>query len=699
MNAFAGASWQLNALQVVVGAGALLALAGVPGLLLGRRSPWGQRLANLLTVAACLGGLAGALWMLASDRQASLDLPSPFPGMRTVLAGDALSAWFAVPVFLVGGLGSIFGTAYWPAGRRPRNGRRLRLCYGLLLASLVFVLLARDGASFLMAWEVMALTNFFLVTIEDNDPEVRRAGWLYLLFSHVTILGLFALFMLQHQVTGALGFQRIAETVPAGARTAIFLLALVAFGVKAGAMPLHSWLPPAHAAAPSHVSAVMSGVVIKMGIYGLVRTTGLFESLPLAWGVTVLVLGAVAAFFGVVFALSQHDLKRLLAYHSIENIGIILLGLGVAMVGRSLGRADWVLLGMAGCLFHVWNHALFKSLLFFGAGSVVHSTGSRDIEQMGGLARRMPATALLFLIGSIAICGLPPFNGFVSELLVYLGLVRAAVAPAAAAAASGVVAVSAGATVAWVALAAPVLAATGALAVACFVKVVGIVFLGTPRSAAAGEAHESPTPMLVPMAVLAAACALLGVAPGLVAPALERATTVWSGPAIPGVGGPGAQSLAQLVPFGWLSAGALALVALAGLLLAAVLPVCRRGRRRQPELPTWDCGFAADAATSPRVQYTGSSFAGWITASFAWALRPHERLPKIDRLFPAPTSFGSHVEDTVLDRLLQPAGRRTLAAAAWFRSLPQGQLQRYIVYILAVLVPLLVWAVVGGAPQ
>ena len=683
MSAIASAAWQPSALHLVVGAGALLALSGVPGLLLGRRSLWGQRLANLLTVAACGAGLAGAFWMLAVPRQTTLELPSPFPGMRTLLGGDALSAWFAVPVFLVGGLGSIFGSAYWSAGRRPRNGRRLRLCYGWLLASLVFVLLARDGASFLIAWEVMALTNFFLVTIEENNAEVRRAGWLYLLYSHVTILGLFAFFMLQHQVTGALGFQPIAASVPTGARTAIFALALVAFGVKAGAMPLHSWLPSAHASAPSHVSAVMSGVVIKMGIYGLVRTTGLFDELPLAWGATVLALGAIAAFFGVVFALAQHDLKRLLAYHSIENIGIILLGLGLAMVGRSVGRADWVLLGMAGCLFHVWNHALFKSLLFFGAGSVVHATGSRDIERLGGLARRMPATATLFLVGALAICGLPPWNGFASELLVYLGLVRAAVATPGAPSA------------AWVAVAAPVLAATGALAVACFVKVTGIVFLGTPRSAAAGEAHESPLPMLLPMALLAALCALLGLAPVLVAPALERATAVWAGGAAEG-GGPALPALAALVPFSGLSLGAVLLVALVGLLVAAVVPVCRRGRLRQPELPTWDCGFAA-VASSPRVQYTGSSFAGWITSSFAWALRPHERLPQIDRLFPAAARFDSHVEDTVLDRFLQPAGRCALAGTAWFRSLPQGQLQRYIVYILAVLVPLLMWAVAGGA--
>ncbi len=692
MSAIAGASWQPDALLLLVGVGGLLAFSGVPGLLLGRNSPWGERIATALTLVACGVGLATALPLLATARELSVDLASPFPGLRAALGVDALSAWFAVPVLLVGGLGSLFGVSYWSSQRRLRNGRRLRLCYGLLLASLVFILLARDGASFLIAWEVMALTNFFLVTIEDNRAEVRRAGWLYLLFSHVTILGLFAFFLLQQLATGALGFARIPATMPWESRTAIFVLALVAFGVKAGAMPLHSWLPAAHASAPSHVSAVMSGVVIKMGIYGLVRSTGLFEALPLAWAVIVLVLGAVAAFFGVVFALAQHDLKRLLAYHSIENIGIILLGLGLAMAGRSLGRPDWVLLGMGGCLFHVWNHSLFKSLLFLGAGSVVHATGSRDIERMGGLARRMPATAALFLVGALAICGLPPFNGFASELLVYIGLVRAAVAPGALAGAGGAGAASAP----WVALAAPMLAAAGALAVACFVKVFGIVFLGTARSAAAGEAHESPAPMLTPMVVLAAACALLGLAPGLVAPALERAAAAWAG--IPAAG-TAAPRLAELAPLGWVSAGGLALAALAGLLLLAVLPVCRRGRLRQPALPTWDCGYAGGAASSPRLQYTGSSFADLITSRFAWALRPDEKAPVVDRLFPESAAFASHAEDTVLARILQPSGGAALAATAWFRSLPQGQLQRYILYILAVLVPLLVWAVVGEGPQ
>jgi hydrogenase-4 component B len=656
---------------LLVGAGCLLAVSGVPGLLLSWRSLWGPRIATVLTVAGSLLGLLGGALTIGGAGGASLGFPSPVPGLRAGLGVDALGVFFSLPVFLVGGLGAIYGAVYWSPRLHPRNGHRLRFCYGLLLASLVFITLARDGIVFLIAWEGMALTNFFLVTTEEEDPGIRKAGWLYLLYSHVAILCLFALFVLERQMTGDFAFVAIPAATTETLRTAFFVLALVGFGIKAGVMPLHSWLPAAHASAPSHVSAVMSGVVIKMGIYGLVRVCGLLDAPPLGWGITLLAMGTLSAFFGVVFALSQHDLKRLLAYHSIENIGIILLGLGLAMVGRSEGRPDWVMLGLGGCLLHVWNHALFKSLLFFGAGSVAHATGTRDVELMGGLARRMPVTAGLFLLGSIAICGLPPLNGFVSEFLVYLGLARSALAPGSA----------------WVALPAPALAATGALAVACFVKVFGVVFLGTPRSAAAGEAHESPALMLVPMAVLAAACILIGAAPLLVAPALERAVVVWAGGPLPG------QSLAGLAPLGWVSAAAAALLIGAAVLLAAVVPVCRRGRLRQPSLPTWDCGYAAGSA---RLQYTASSFAQLITSRFAWVLLPKVHQPRIERLFPAPAHFHSHVDDSVLDRLLVPAAGRALRVTARMRALPQGQLQRYILYILAVLVPLLVWAIAGG---
>lgn len=661
-------------LALLVAAAALLAASGAPELLVnrtGRRAAAAAKLTTALTVLACLIGSWGALVALGGG-EARIGLLAPLPGFEVALGADALSGFFALPVFVVGGLCALYGASYWSPRRHPRHlrtGRRLRIGYGLLLASLVFIVLARDGLSFLVAWEGMALANFFLITIEEEEREVRRAGWTYLLYSHVTILGLFALFVLERQATGTFGFATLAADTPRALGTAIFTLAVVAFGVKAGAMPLHSWLPAAHASAPSHVSALMSGVVIKMGIYGLLRTLAGVAEPPLAWGIVLLTLGSVAALFGVAYALAQHDLKRLLAFHSIENIGIILLGLGVALVGRSSGRPAWVMLGLAGCLLHVWNHALFKSLLFLGAGSVVDATGSRDLETAGGLARRMPVTAVLFFIGSIAICGLPPGNGFVSELLVFLGLAGAAMTPGAA----------------WAALPAPVLASTGALAVACFVKVCGVLFLGTPRSAAAREAREAPAPMLVAMALLAAGCAWIGLAPGSLAPAIERCARDWSRQPLP--------ALADLAPFGWVSAAAVALVLVTLLVFLALLPRVRRARKREPALSTWSCGYAA---SSPRLQYTASSFAEIITARFAWALRPKVHSPRVESLFPAPSRFHSHVGDAILDDLLLPAARGALRATASLRALPQGLLQRYILYILALLVPLLIWALAGG---
>jgi len=437
-------------------------------------------------------------------------------------------------------------------------------------------------------------------------------------------------------------------------------------------MPGHSWLPGAHASAPSHVSAVMSGVVIKMGVYGLVRVCGLFDSPPLWWGVVLVAVGSLSAFLGVVFALSQHDLKRLLAYHSVENIGIIVVALGLAMVGRSIGRPEWILLGLAACLLHVWNHAIFKSLLFLGAGSIAHSTGTLEIELTGGLARRMPATAAFFLIGAVAICGLPPLNGFVSELFLYLGLARGAIT-------SGW---------AWTALAAAILAATGALAVACFVKVFGVVFLGNPRTPAAARAREAPAAMLAPMAILALACAVLGAAPALIAHPLEQAVRVWARDGLDG------QSLAALAPLGPISVLAAVLLVATPTLLVALVPACRRARHRHPALATWACGYAS---TSPRVQYTASSFAQIITSRFAWALRPRAHRPTIERLFPSAALFESQVEDPVLDRLLEPAAAGALRFAALMRALPQGQLQRYILYIVAFLIPLLIWAMAGAS--
>jgi hydrogenase-4 component B len=589
----------------------------------------------------------------------------PLGSFRTEL--DGLSAAFLVPFIVVPALGSLYGVRYWSRLEHPASARKLRVFYGLLAASLIVLALARDGVLFLLAWEGMALSAFFLVTTEDQDPEAREAGWIYFVATHVGTLTLFGFFAVLHAVTGSFAMEALPEgSVSLGAGMGLFFLGFVSFGLKAGLMPLHVWLPGAHAVAPSHVSAVLSGVVLKTGIYGLARMTSILPHPPVFWGVLLLVFGASSGVIGVLFAVAQHDLKRLLAYHSIENVGIIVMGLGLAMIGRSLGRPDWVALGLACAILHSWNHAFFKSLLFLAAGSVIHRTHTREIDHMGGLAQTMPVTAAMFLCGAVAICGLPPLNGFVSELFLYLGLLRTlqpTAGPSAAAAAFTV----------------PVLAIIGALAMACFVKVFGAVFLGLPRAGCTRDVREAPRVMLVPMACLAVICVGIGLLPSGVAPFLDQAALAWSGSSSP----PPA-ALATLVPFSWVSAFAAAAWVFT---LAGSIGLWRRvGPRVLDRVGTWDCGYAAPSA---RMQITSSSLADTLVTIFRWVLHPRVRSPRLaGRLFPNAGGYESHVHDVTLEEWIVPPLHRLAGYATKLRVLQAGRIQVYILSILLAVVVL-----------
>ncbi len=530
---------------------------------------------------------------------------------------------------------------------------------------MALLVVARNAVLFLVGWEGMALAAYFAVTADDRAPAVRDAGYLYLLATRLGTLCLMAMFALLEAAGGS--FAWVAPSPGSGLATAIFALGLAGFGLKAGLVPLHVWLPGAHANAPSHVSAVMSGVLIKMGIYGVVRLVSLFPDAPLWWGGLVLGVGTASALLGVLFAIAQHDLKRLLAYHSVENIGIICMGLGLAMLGRSLGRPELVVLGLAGALLHVWNHGLFKALLFLSAGSVLHATGTREIDRLGGLLRRMPLTGLAFVVGAVAICGLPPLNGFVSELFVYLGLLHAT-------------AEVSDRTWLAAALVAPALALVGALAAACFVKVVGVAFLGESRSNEARAARESGALVVVPLAVLAGGCVLIGVAPALVAPLLDAAVRAFA-PELAGV-----QPLAALAPLGSLTTAAVALL----LLLAAggAALALRTRRRVAPVVSTWDCGYAAPTA---RMQYSSSSFAQMLIGIFAWVLRPVRHAPASQGVFAQPASFHSEVPDVALDRVVLPLARSAGRTFGWLRRLQHGSVNLYVLYVVVTLVVLLLW--------
>ncbi len=645
-------------LKLIMTAMTLVALSGIIGLFIGKTLRAGQLAATTLVLTGSVIGLFGAGLGIFSEP--SEPIMMPWPTMGDAMVGlDPLSAFFLVPVFLIGGLGSLFGMGYWKHEDHPLSGKRLQFFWGLLVAGMGLLVISRHGLSFLLGWEFMALSAFFLVMTEDENEETRKSGLIYLLATHISTLILFGFFALWRHATGSFTLISIAEgTVSPILLNMLFFLAFIAFGLKAGMIPLHFWLPGAHASAPSHVSAILSGVMLKMGIYGIVRVGLLLPTPPLIWGVIILLLGAVSGLMGVIFALAQHDIKRLLAYHSVENIGIILMGLGLAFLGRSLHQPLWVSLGMAGCLLHVWNHSLFKSLLFFGAGSVLHATGKRNLDELGGLASKMPATAVFFLVGAVAISGIPPLNGFISELFIYIGLIR----PIAIGEYHAV----------GLALAAPVLAMIGALAAACFVKVYAAVFLGLQRSEDIKPVHESPRVMLIPMGILAFLCVAIGLLPQWVAPVLESVIQQ--------------KSLLSLVPLQSISLFSVSFVlALAGISGWLFLRV-KASRPGQ----TWDCGYANP---TNRMQYTATSFGNGFAIMFGWLLRPLDHRPKLNGIHPEETAFETHVDEIVLDRLLNPMFHRIQSAFMWFNRFQQGESQSYILYILMAVILLMTFLV------
>ncbi|MDX2111049.1 MAG: proton-conducting transporter membrane subunit [Verrucomicrobiota bacterium] len=614
-----------------------------------------------LTLAAVVAALVAALSVLWGGDAWEWRSAFAVGGEMLHLRLDGISAFFLVLLSVLGGAGAVYCREYWSDGKHPASAPAGRLWWSLLLLSLVMVLLSSNGLHFLIAWEIFGLSAYFLVTLDRNRPEVRAAGWLYLGASHVAVLALFAYFALLAVHTGSwdLGPMREQKEL-----APLFWLALFAFGIKAGVFPLHVWLPSAHANAPSHVSAILSGVTIKMGIYGLVRFTG-WLPVPDGAGWVVVILGVASSVLGVAFALGQHDLKRLLAYHSVENIGIILIGLGFALVALEKGNPEWGALALAGGLLHVWNHGLFKALLFLGAGSVLHATGTREMSRLGGLWRSMPWTASLFALGAAAIAGLPPLNGFVSEWLIYLALFDATISHGPSA---------------WAAIpAAILLGVTGALALACFIKVCGIVFLGAPRSDAAQHAHECGPAMRGAMLVLAGGCITIGLAPLLFWPSLVEATMAWR----PAWGVP--QAPGPLNVLGWAH---VTLAAVAVLGVYWLWP--RKGLSRSL---TWDCGYAVPTA---RMQYTAGSLASTITGWFDWILCPRKHTHRPEDYFPNSASETVHTPETVLEHILEPFAVRVIRVSSAVRRFQQGRIQAYLLYLVTGIAALAIIVVMGG---
>ena len=577
-------------------------------------------------------------------------------GQPVHLRFDALSALFLALVSVVGVAGAVYSRSYWSDEHAPDSAPRGRVAWIATLICMTLVLTASNGLHFLIAWELFAISAYFLLVLDGDSDEARSAGRLYLVASHAGTLCLFAFFSLLAYRTGSwdLGpMQGQAGVAP------LFWLALLGFGVKAGLFPLHIWLPSAHANAPSHVSALMSGVAIKMGIYGILRFSGWLPA-PAPAGWVLVGVGAISALFGIVFAFAQSDLKRLLAYCSVENIGIILMGIGGALIAARDGAPTWGVLLAAGALLHVWNHGSFKSLLFLGSGSIMHATGTRELSRLGGLWKRMPWTTALFALGAVAVSGLPPLNGFVSEWLVALGLFGAA------ASRSSVVWIAAPAAIA--------LAAAGALALASFAKAASVACLGAPRSDAAASAHESPGLMRGPMVALGAVCATLALLPSVLWPALARAAAAWD---------PAYTSFAMPAPLAVL--GGLQAAIAAAAVAAVLVLTTRAGRAGLRRALTWDCGYATPA---PRIQYTAASFSGIAEGWFGWLLRPDRHAEPPRGILPGEAARTQRVPETVLEKVVGPIGGGVLWVSALARRLQHGRLQAYLLYILIGLIVL-----------
>ena len=660
-------------LKLLLGCVAALLVAGMAALAMARRPHAAGVLVYAVSLGVTLTALlcAGAALLFPGAREGALVLPLGLPWLGAHFRLDALAALFLAVVNLGGAAASLFGLGY---GRHEESPGRVLPFFPAFLAGMNLVLLAADAFTFLFSWEFMSLASWALVMAHHRRPGNAAAGYLYLLMASFGTLALILAFGLLAGTAGGYSFESMRQSAPAAAGV-ILVLALIGAGSKAGLVPLHVWLPLAHPAAPSHVSALMSGVMTKVAVYGFVRIVfDLLGPPSWWWGALVPLLGGVTAVMGVLYALMEHDLKRLLAYHTVENIGIIFIGLGLALAFQANAMPEAAALALTAALLHVFNHSVFKSLLFLGAGAVLGATGERDMERLGGLIHRMPLTAFAFLVGCAAISALPPFNGFVSEWLTFQAILLSPALPQ------------------WllkflIPAIGALLALSAALAAACFVKAFGITFLGRARTPVAENAGETDRWSLAAMFALAALCLLAGVLPGYFIDALAPVIHALAGARLP-----------RQDELDWLTIVPIAqsrssynglllflFIALAAGLAAEVIHRWASAAVRRSA--AWDCGFP-DA--SPATQYTAGSFSQPIRRVFGTVVfhaREEVEIPP-----PGDTRAARlHVRlrDIPWDALYLPAAALVTYAAERLNSMQFLTIRGYLTVVFGALVALL----------
>lgn len=590
-------------------------------------------------------------------------LPGSFVTGPIALRMDALSGWFMLIINLVFLTGGFYGLYYLKAYRERRNHITLHgIAFTVLHSSLLSLCVIQNSIAFLIAWEIMALTAFMLVIFESDKISVVKAGINYIIQSHVAIVFLMLGFIWVSIKTGSYDFSAITaftESSNGADSLVLFLFFFVGFAIKAGFVPFHTWLPYAHPAAPAHISGIMSGVIIKIGIFGILRMVTIINTNYVTIGYFILTISIVSSLYGVMLAIVQHNLKRLLAFHSIENIGIIGIGISLGCIGLGNGNPFLASLGFAGALLHTLNHALFKSLLFYTAGNVYQATHILNVERLGGLIKKMPQTSILFLISAIAICGIPPLNGFVSEFIIYSGLYHWLQ----------------NATLAWlivIIFSILALVMVGGLAILCFTKAFGIVFLGSPRHEIHNEVKEAPFVQLIPLYIIAAFIVFIGLFPKFFLTLLEKPAGLLSGNQFFTILTFQGKAMSALQPIGWAAMGFLVLV----VLILFIRKLVQRNSKIEVS-PTWGCGYVAPTA---KLQYTAGSFVRSYGKLFGAIILWFKNEKEVKGIFPTDGHYESHTYDKLEKWIVDKPIIAIKSFMGRFLFLQNGKLQYSILY-------------------
>lgn len=671
-------TWLFRAVIILLAAAALCSLA------CGKSHKLANVLPNVICAAAAACGVVGATAVLLPGAETTpiLSLGTSVPLLSLEMSVDKLSAFFVLTLSVLTLAVSLYSLGYLRHYYGRRNVGLFNFLYAAFILSMLVVITADNTLFFFLAWEMMSVVSYFLVAFEHEKQETVKASTLYVIMTHVAAALMLVSFMVVYSCTGSFAMDADTSVIPPAVQSLIFVLLLIGFGTKAGIVPLHIWLPRAHPAAASNVSALMSGVMIKTAVYGLIRFgIGLLDSCPAWWGIAIIIIGIISALGGIFYALMESNIKRLLAYSSIENIGIIMMGLGLAFYAYARENQVLFALALLACLLHTFNHALFKGGLFMGAGAVQYATGSKNLDDLGGLMKKMPVTGFFMLCFSLAVSAIVPFNGFIGEWLTYQAFF------------ANIANGSVGGNILCI-LGVAGLAMTGALAAVCFVKLLGVGFLGKPRTEAAENASEVPTPMLLGMTLLATLCLALGLLPKTVINLLDGVVTDLAGVSL----------LSQMqgnwfityctLNFNINAISPIALVA-ACVIIAGLAWLFIRiigGKYRQVTYNTWDCGYRA---LNPRMQYSAAGFTKPLRIVFRFLYRPKRRLIAEEgdsEYFPQSLEYRVETEHIFEKYIYVPLLSKLQQFSTRVKdAIQNGSTHRYLLYILLTVIVLLVY--------